>query len=333
MGQYMKASVVIPTFNRAQILPYTLRYYGSQVCSKETFECIIIDDGSTDSTPGLFKNIGLMDGSAVSKGGLEECTDSIEKLRAGWCKQIVLDKRTIDIEPVFVKYIRIIKSGRSIARNIGIKFSLFPLIIFADDDIFVEPGFVKKHVESHAADDKTVIMGKVIHTVDFENPFNAHWKLKDINTAFLATGNASVMKRHIVDAGMFDEKYTAYGWEDFDLGIHLKDMGLRSIRKKIYGYHYDSPETFLEPQNIYKKERERGNTAVYFYETHRLKWVKRFTLIDNRVLKCIFGILGYRNWFLTKKKIGFLKGLFRLIIRYKGYFDGIQEGKDHYQIR
>jgi glycosyltransferase involved in cell wall biosynthesis len=333
MGQYMKASVVIPTFNRAQILPYTLRYYGSQVCPKEAFECIIIDDGSTDGTPALFKNLGFMDSSAVSKGGLGEYTDSIEKLRAGLYKQIVLDIRTIDINPVYVKYIRIKKSGRSVARNIGIRFSQFPLIIFADDDIFVEPGFVKKHVESHTADDKTVIMGRVIHTVDFENPFNARWKLKDINMAFLATGNASVLKCHIVDAGLFDEKYTVYGWEDFDLGIHLKDIGLGSLKKKIYGYHYDPPETFLKPQKIYKKERERGITAVYFYKTHRLKWVKRFTLIDNKVLKCIFGILGCRNWFLKKKKIGFLKGLFRLIIRYKGYFDGVQEGKDDLQIQ
>ncbi len=329
----MKASVVIPTFNRAQILPYTLRFYGSQDCPKKAFECIIIDDGSADGTPALFKNLVKMEISAILKGELKESAELIEIVSAGWCKQLLFDTHPIDMEPVYIKYIRIKKAGRSVARNVGIRFSLFPLIIFADDDIFVEPEFVKKHIESHTGNDKTVIMGKVIHTGDFKNPFNARWKLKDINTAFLATGNASVLKRYIVDAGMFDEKYTVYGWEDFDLGIHLNEIGVRSLKKKIYGYHYDVPENFLEPQRIYKKERERGISAVYFYKTHHLKWVRRFTLIDNGVLKLIFRFLGYRNWFLSKKRIGFLKGLFRLIIRYKGYFDGIQEGEERYSIR
>jgi hypothetical protein len=68
-------------------------------------------------------------------------------------------------------------------------------------------------------------------------------------------------------------------------------------------------------------------SAVYFCSMHPLNWVKRFTLVDNRVLERIFSVLGFRNWFLKKKKISFLKGFFRLIIRYKGYFDGIREAK------
>jgi len=38
-------------------------------------------------------------------------------------------------------------------------------------------------------------------------------------------------------------------------------------------------------------------------------------------------VLGYGNWFLSKGRISFFKGLILLIIRYKGYFDGIDEGK------
>jgi len=38
------------------------------------------------------------------------------------------------------------------------------------------------------------------------------------------------------------------------------------------------------------------------------------------------------NWFLSRKRIRYLKGIVRLIIRYKGYFDGIDEGKKYFKL-
>jgi glycosyltransferase involved in cell wall biosynthesis len=230
-----------------------------------------------------------------------------------------------------VKYIEISKSGRSLARNVGIAFSANPLIIFADDDIFVEPGFVAKHLESHQPGDRLVVRGIVIHTRSLDDPFSARWKLKDINSSFLATGNASVLKEYIAGAGGFDENYTIYGWEDFDLGIHLEENGIGSAKRKIYGYHYAPEPVFLAPVDIYEKEKERGLTAAYFYKHHPLRWVRRFTLVENTPLRALFNLLGRKNWFLKKKRVTSFKRLLRLIIRYKGYFDGVEEGRKLYR--
>ncbi len=322
----MNASVIIPTYNREHILSHVLQYYCLQDCPKDRFEVIVVDDGSVDGTPLLFTQLDEVKIDCTSSALREYC-DRIVKAVRGWYRPDTDETLFVNGEAVNFKYIQIKKSGRSVARNIGIRFSVFPLIIFADDDIFVESEFVKKHIEYHSDEKDVVIMGKVIHTQSLESPFDARWKLKDINTAFLATGNASVRKKHISRAGEFDENYTVYGWEDFDLGIHMSDIGLRSVKKKVYGYHYDPPEPYIEPERIYRKEVERGMSAVYFYSMHPLKWVKRFTLVDNRALERIFSVLGFRNWFLRKKKIAFLKGFFRLIIRYKGYFDGIRKAK------
>ena len=326
----MNASVIIPTHNREKVLSYVLQYYCSQDYSEEDFELIVVDDGSTDGTLALFNCMEELDVDC-SQPVLKKYSSRILRAVRGWYRPDMKNGLFFQMEAVDVKFIQIKKSGRSIARNIGISFSSYPLIIFADDDIFVEPGFVKKHIQSHSLNDRTVVMGRVIHTQNLENPFAARWKPGDINTAFLSTGNASVLKHHIFQAGLFDGNYTAYGWEDFDLGIHLKENGLRSIKRGIYGYHYDPGQKFLDTEKTYHKEKERGFSAVYFYKTHPLRWVKRFTLVNNRLIQGVFQLFGFRNWFLSKKKIFFLKGLLRLIIRYKGYFDGILEGKDYYK--
>ncbi len=327
---YMKASIIVPTHNRKHILGRVLSYYCQQDLQKNKYEVVVVDDGSSDKTSSIFEELkDKVDYHA--KPGTREYQKRIISAKHGLfapgsnkgsqCKQ----------DPINLIYIQLRKSGRSIARNAGILFSTYPLIIFADDDIFVEPDFVKKHIEAHSPDDMRVGMGKVIHTGDLEDPLSARWKLKDINTAFLATGNASVLKKHLIQAGLFDEDYTVYGWEDFDIGIHLEENGLESQKKNIYGYHYDPPGSTLNPGTIYDKEKERGFTAVYLYLNHPLRWVGRFTLINNRSLKILFRLLGHGNWFLSRNGFAFFKGFFRLVVRYKGYFDGIEEGLKFYK--
>jgi glycosyltransferase involved in cell wall biosynthesis len=250
----MKASVIVPTHNRENLLGRVLAYYCRQDLPKNRYEVVVVDDGSSDETSLIFK-------------GLKDIIDDAAKPLAGeYQRRVISAKQGLfepdNIEgfqnkqgPINLKYIQLEKSGRSISRNTGIFYSSYPLIIFADDDIFVEPGFVKKHIEAHTQEDRCVVMGKVIHTGDLEKPLSARWKPKDINTAFLATGNASVLKKHLFQAGLFDEEYTVYGWEDFDLGIHLEENGLESHKRNIYGYHYDPPGETLKPDVIYGKER------------------------------------------------------------------------------
>jgi len=322
----MKASVIIPTYNRKNTLVKILSCYIEQSQPEEDYELVVIDDGSIDATSEIFQGLSDLKLNLQSKV-VDKHIDKIKIFKMG-----KLEIRTTipGIKRINVKYIKISRSGRSIARNIGIAFSSYPLIIFADDDIFVEHDFIKKHIKEHNINDKLVVMGKVIHTKDINNPFSARWKLKDINTAFLSTGNASVLKRHLIKADLFDEGYSVYGWEDFDLGVHLKELGLKSVKKRIYGYHYSPILKELDPKKVYGKEKERGFTAVYFYKNHTLRWVKHFTLINNGFLKFVFNFLGKNNWFLSYKKGLFLKGIVLLIIRYKGYFNGIDEGKKLY---
>jgi len=323
----MQPSVIIPTYNRKKILQKILIEFSKQKGVSNDFELIIIDDGSNDGTMDIFSKLNDMNSrdTELSNRHLQV----VKSIKRGKLNSVI-DFNIFKINPKVI-YINIEKSGRSIARNIGIEVSNGDLIIFSDDDIFVEEKYVYKHYLNHYPDDKLVVMGRVISTESLDNPFLAKWKLMDINTAFLATGNASVLKKYLVEAGEFDENYKIYGWEDFDLGVHLMMIGLKSLKKPIYGYHYNPISKYVIPESLYNKERERGITAVYFYINHPLPWVRRFTLVKISFLPIIIDILAARMVKKYQKKDRIkLKGLKRLLYRYKAYFDGIKEGKRVY---
>src|SRR5690606_11622902 len=103
------------------------------------------------------------------------------------------------------------------------------LIIFLDSDIVVEEGFIEAHASAHEGLRDRIGHGPVIHTDDLENPTAAKYKLTDVSRAFFATGNASIRREHLLRAGLFDERFREYGWEDLELGLRLKRLGLKAM--------------------------------------------------------------------------------------------------------
>ncbi|KKL44453.1 hypothetical protein LCGC14_2365520, partial [marine sediment metagenome] len=53
----MRASVIVPTHNRENILGRVLAYYCRQDLPKNRYEVIIVDDGSSDETSSIFKGL------------------------------------------------------------------------------------------------------------------------------------------------------------------------------------------------------------------------------------------------------------------------------------
>lgn len=109
MGE-LKASIVMPTFNKRERLELTLESLKYQTIKPESFEIIIVDDGSTDGTEDIVK---------------------------GFAKNFDL------------RYIKKNNEGRSSARNKGMKETRSELIIFCDDDLIVAPTFIEGHIKAH----------------------------------------------------------------------------------------------------------------------------------------------------------------------------------------
>ena len=89
-------SVVVPTFNRADLLRRTLRALLSQTLDPKAYEIIVVDNGSTDGTPALVGGMAARDAR--------------------------------------IRYLLETKQGVSHAKNAGLEAAATDLVAFTDDD-------------------------------------------------------------------------------------------------------------------------------------------------------------------------------------------------------
>jgi glucosyl-dolichyl phosphate glucuronosyltransferase len=114
------ASVIVPTRNRASTLRACLQSLTRQTLEPEQFEVIVVDNGSSDDTASVVKSFG----GALSLRLLHE------------------------LEP-----------GLHVGRHAGARAAASDILMFCDDDIEAEPGWVQAVVERFAEADVALIGG------------------------------------------------------------------------------------------------------------------------------------------------------------------------------
>ncbi len=231
----VRLSVVIPTYNRAEVIRVCLASLAAQTFPQDRFEVLVVDDGSTDETPEVVRTF-----------------------------ESHVPVRALRLES---------NLGRAAARNRGIQQARGDVVVFVDSDVFPVPGFLEAHAEIHARSDRAVGRGPLLLTQHLDDPFRRPPLLRDPSPAFLDTANASVRREHLLAVGGFDEGFRHYGWEDADLGIRLRKMGLRRVfSRRALAYHYQPPATAEELpgvlEELLRKEEERARMAVRFLRKH-----------------------------------------------------------------
>jgi len=227
----LRLSVVVPTYNRREVLRVCLASLARQTLSSDQFEVLVVDDGSTDDTESVVRSF---------QGAL------------------------------LVRYLRQPHNrGRAAARNRGIREATGDVVVFVDSDVFPVPGFLAAHRSVHLASPRAVGRGPLLLTNHLDDPFGKPPLLPDPSPAFLDTANASVRREHLLAAGGFDEEFRHYGWEDADLGLRLRRMGLRRVYdRRALAYHYQPPATPESVPELLQKEEERARMAVRFLRKH-----------------------------------------------------------------
>jgi len=223
-------SIVIPTYNRLPILQKCLQAMEAQDFS-QPYEIVVIDDGSTDGTVEFLQS------------------------HASDFPHVRLFEQNHE--------------GAAIARNTGIDLAQGETIVFIDSDLVVTPVFLSAHAKALTGSDRAFTYGLVINTNNFENPTSAQVKIQDISTAFFATGNVAIAKHWLVEAGKFDTNFRQYGWEDLELGVRLKNLGLKLIKcPDAVGYHWHPAFTIEQLPRLVDVEMQRGRMGVVFYQKH-----------------------------------------------------------------
>ncbi|MGL4874979.1 MAG: glycosyltransferase [Clostridium sp.] len=266
----MKASVIIPTYNRSYELKLTLKSLVTQDILKENFEVIIVDDGSSDNT----------------------------------CEIIEEFKNILDIS----YYYQEDKGYRvALARNIGIINSKYEICIFIDNGIILSNSAIRMHLESHKnAYKKSVVLGTIYGFDNFDEKFNIKETIEcnNIEQAIkilenndekdgrevifekvgidisewpapwvtLWSGNFSVEKKVLLKIGLFDENFNSWGGEDTDIGIRLTKNNIKYIYKKnIKSIHYPHEKKSLWITNPKLAMESLMKTKKYLYNKYKSK--------------------------------------------------------------
>jgi GT2 family glycosyltransferase len=256
----MFLTVITPTYNRQPILEKCLiALEDQQLHSAESYEILVVDDGSTDGT--------------------------VEWLAAS------------SSQFPHVRVVRQNHAGITAARNLGVNSAQGDIIVFVDSDVVVTKSFLEIHAAAlkssiDSGDDRVFTYGRLIATCNFENPTTEQFKITDFSAAYFETNNVAIPRHWLLTAGLFDPDFTQYGWEDLEMGVRLKKMGLKIIKcPTAIGYHWHQQFSTEELSSLVEKEVQRGRMGVIFYRKHPTLEVKM--MIQMTVLhQILWGVLS-----------------------------------------
>lgn len=238
-------SVIIPTYNRAGMLPDLLESWREvHQNTLHSYELIFSDDGSTDDTVEV----------------LERCSKDL---------------------PIII--LRNEHGGASRARNAAVGCARGEKILFLGDDIYPDPQIINLHLKKLRELEKTdAVLGecgwhpalnvnhlmKHITEIGCEQFSFLHlprYEFTDFRHFY--TCNISVDREFLLsESTIFDERFDKYGFEDIELGYRLALKGM-----KIY-YLPDAWGDHLHSYNDVRKfclrQESAGEMAYVFEDLH-----------------------------------------------------------------
>lgn len=239
----MRASLVIPTYNRLRDLQRVLSAVRSQVPPTGTeLETVVVDDGSSD---GTWEWLSSQAGSL----GLTVLRQS--------------------------------NSGPARARNQGVEAASGDLVLFLGDDTEPQPGWLSTHLEEHrlfGGAGVLAVIGYTSFAEDRRSPFlrfineqgaQFGYQLIDDPRAvpfnFFYTSNVSVPRRVLLELEGFREDFPAAAWEDIEFSYRAAAIGLSlryQPRARTLHRHCIRPRTFCS------RQRTSGISAAIFAGIH-----------------------------------------------------------------
>jgi len=254
-------SVVVATYNRAEILKTTLLKLEEQDCPKESFDVVVVDDGSSDETSQMIDAL--------------RCTLSFR-----------------------LSYLRHENRGPGYTQNRGIQAARSELILLLADDIWADELLVRRHLEKHCEHPEVnlAILGGVSPSQDLPSTWlHRKWdpfqysRFRDgqeLDGIYFHACNISFKKAFVTNTGLFKELRGA-AHEDIELGYRLGQNGLRILYcHDAHGRHYH-PESL---NGICRRAFERGvNFNLLTDNIPREYILPKYKILswDNGLLTCI----------------------------------------------
>jgi len=238
----MPLSVIICTYNRAGFLMQLLDSLTSQTLSKDDFEIIIIDDGSSDHTSYMANSF---------------------------------------MSALPIKYFYQNHAGIASSRNHGIYTAKGEILLFIDDDDIATTTLIEEHIKTHRRYTggnyavlnyttwaSSIFVTLLMHFINeigcfqFSYPYIKHGDILDYT--YFWGGRLSCKKSFLIEYGVFNTIFQ-FGCEDIELGYRLAKHGLKVV------YNCKAVSKMVRPvsfDDFCKRLIQQGRSQYVFSTLH-----------------------------------------------------------------
>lgn len=308
-----RISVVIPTFNRADLLRASLDSLTQQTLPLDDYEVVVVNDGSSDATESV-------------------CQEFASRVR--------------------LRYLSIRNSGISAAKNLGIFAASAPLLLFFDDDDIATPTLLEEHLRAHRdhPGENVAILGYTAwapsvevtpvmeYIIDIGQQLFAYKNLKHgqrLDYTYFWGGRSSCKRSFLTAHGIFNQSFRTI-IEDIELGYRLSKFNLSVVFHRHAVSHMVRAITYDD----FCRRCERQGAALYlFSRLHADPVVQRYCQVadaakwkteqarfgaDVRRVQELEPVLGRTSGGQTKTVLQELRTLYKrsfAAFRFKGYFE------------
>lgn len=219
-------AVVVPTFDRAELLDRCLAGLSAQTLRRNDFDVVVVDDGSRDDTAGV-------------------CS--------AWAGRLPL------------RYYRTAHAGVSAAKNLGLFLATAPIVLFLDDDDVPAPDLLTEHLAGHREHPRETVailghtgwaaglrVSPLMHYVtEVDGLLYDYGHLTDgaaLDYRHFWGGRTSCKRSFLVRRSLFRTSFDS-GLEDIELGRRLAPAGLSVIYRSTARQYTARPftlDTFLD---------------------------------------------------------------------------------------
>ncbi|MBN2281597.1 MAG: glycosyltransferase [Candidatus Marinimicrobia bacterium] len=202
---YPRVSVIIPAYNAEKTIADLIISLSKQTFSHQKMEILVIDDCSTDGTPGI-----------------------LQAMEKEYHLRLFHHEKN---------------QGLACTRNTGIKNSLGKILIFIDSDMTVGDHYIENHVNFHNNRHVMGVVGiikpspKMIYDkyqrylYETKRGVKRYRLEKPIPYHAFIFGNTSIKREVIENCGLFDSNFKVYGGEDTEYAYRISQR----YSKGLYG--------------------------------------------------------------------------------------------------
>ena len=254
-----RMSVVIPTYNRGELLKSSLESLVRQSLPKDQYEVIIVDDGSTDATPDICRTFS---------------------------------------STLALKYFPLAHSGVSAAKNLGVFAASGHILLLLNEDDIADQDLLREHLEGHEKNSEetvavlgdatwaqsfpvTEIMTYVSEIEDLRFiPVSSREEQK-FHFNYLRWGRSSFKRSFMVRHGGFKQQL-GLGLEDIELGYRLSKFGLQVIFNHKAVSYKNRPVSYEE---LCRRFEKQGAFQFLMSRLHRDPVIQRYCQVNEATEK------------------------------------------------